>query len=137
MLAQLAFAGLAGDFDGIPVESAAGAFFEIASRIIAGVEIRADDLRVGLHGQLVAVLGKDFSPGVVTSTFGINDEAVEIEDDGANGGGHGLWSVGESSASQVLFADESPALHVHACLHCESHHPRDCVEHWSHGEMLY
>jgi hypothetical protein len=51
----------------------------------------------------VAVLVKDLSPGVVTGAFSVNDEAVEVEDHGANGWGHGLWSADESSASQHLF----------------------------------
>lgn len=89
VLAQFPLAGLADDFDGVPIESTAGAFFEIPTRIIAGVEIGADNLGVKLHGQLVAVLGKDFSPSVVTGAFGINDEAVEVEDDGAKGSRHG------------------------------------------------
>lgn len=88
MLPQLALASFAGDFDSVPIESAAGALFEIATRVVAGVEIGADDLGVALDGQLVAVLGEDFSPGVVTGAFSVNDEAVEVEDDGANGGGH-------------------------------------------------
>lgn len=89
MLAQLSLAGLALHFDGVPVEGTACAIFEIASRVVAGVEVGADDLRVKFDGQLVTVLGEDFSPGVVTGAFSVNDEAVEVENDGADGGGHG------------------------------------------------
>ena len=70
--------------------TAAGELFEVAFWVIdAGDKISADRLRVALHGQFVAVLVKDLSPGVVTGAFSVNDEAVEVEDDGAKGGGHG------------------------------------------------
>jgi hypothetical protein len=40
---------------------------------------------------------------VVTGAFSVNDEAVEVEDHGADGWEHVLWSADESSASQHLF----------------------------------
>lgn len=104
MLAQLAFAGLALEFDGLPVESAAGELLKVAARIIAGVEIGTDGLRVTLHGQLMTVLVKDLSPGVVTGAFSVNDEAVEVEDHGADGWGHGPTMERRRFAGKKEFA---------------------------------
>ena len=81
MLAQLTLASLALDFDRVPVKLTTRELFEITPWVVAaGNEVAANSLCIALQRQIMAVLVEDFSPGVVTSAFSVNDEAVEVED---------------------------------------------------------
>src|SRR5204862_44961 len=56
---------------------------EVALRVKSG-RGRADDRHPSLERQLLAVSLVDLEPGTVDRLFGVEDEAVEVEDDGSN-----------------------------------------------------
>jgi len=69
-----------------PIELATGAGFEIDTGVIVGPEVGADDGGVGFDGEVEAVGFEDFAPGLVAGAFGVDDEAVEVENDCSEGG---------------------------------------------------
>ena len=69
-----------------PIELATGAGFEVDTGVVVGSEIGADDGGVSFDGEVVAVGFEDFAPGLVTGAFGVDDEAVEVENDCSEGG---------------------------------------------------
>ena len=104
---ELADAAFASCVFGDPVERQAGEFFEIGHRIVVLAEIAADALREGLDGEVMAVVRVQLAPGLIDGAFGVEDEAVEVEDDGADGGegihdarcGGGEFSDGNATAN--------------------------------------
>ena len=86
---------------------------------------------------------------VATGAFSVNDEAVEVEDHGANGWGHADgWprvakdakdskAVKTRGALFMLFRFFRPTGHgsvLPRCSACNHQHPNDCEDGWSHGE---
>lgn len=115
VLAQFTLAGLAFDFDRVPVEHKTRELFEITPWIVAaGDEVAANSLCIALQRQIMAMLVKDFPPGEVTGAFSVNDEAVEVEDDGADGWGHadGLPRVAKDAKDSKAVKTGGPIFYA-------------------------
>ena len=84
--AEFFFADGALGFEFGPIELATCAGFEIDTGVIVGPEVGADDGGVGFDGEVEAVGFEDFAPGLVACAFGVDDEAVEVENDCLEGG---------------------------------------------------
>lgn len=73
--------GVSGDADGGPVEGFSGEFFEVGFRG-PGIEVGADALDVFREREVVAVFEEDIAHGCVDGPFGVEDDSVEVEEDG-------------------------------------------------------
>jgi len=72
---------LAGWVDAVPVVGFSGEVFEVGLGR-PGVKIGSDALDVGFEGELLAFGGEEITPGFVDGPFGVEDDAVEVAEDG-------------------------------------------------------
>ncbi|MFM2243536.1 MAG: hypothetical protein RLZ97_2392 [Verrucomicrobiota bacterium] len=72
---------LAGSVELMPIETASGEFLEVELGR-PGIEVRADAAHVGGQREVVTVGGEGALPGLVDGPLGIDQNAIEVEEDG-------------------------------------------------------
>ncbi len=103
----LADPSVALDADGGPVEGFSGEFFETGFGR-PGVEVGADALDVFFEGEVVSVFEEDVSHRLVDGPFGVEDDSVEVEEEGAGfhwregGWGKVIWPTTKSTKGTKL-----------------------------------
>ncbi len=70
--------------EGVPIEGGAAEAIEFYGGVVL-VEVAPDASGPDVEGEGVAVFGVEEAPGFEDGGFGIDDEAVEVEDEGADG----------------------------------------------------